>query len=286
MNLINLSRRRILQIGSFSLLGVSCRRRSGFELPDASHSVRYHVKPGDTLFYIAKSSGLSVEQIMDANRLQLTELNVGQQLMLPGLNRVPLALRLPRPENPDTKNIVNQLNQPNPADIHNKNYKPTIVKRKDWGASPTKSNVNPMGKVSRITLHHTSEYPGMDKLSDVHVIRKIAHHHRNNLKWADIGYHYLIGRDGKIYEGRPSIYQGAHTGGHNKNNLGISMVGNFINVIPSTKQLSALKSLLSYKFNEYNLSPKNLYGHRDFKATECPGEALYLWMFLYKHSTQ
>ena len=61
----------------------------------------------------------------------------------------------------------------------------------------------------------------------------------NELKFSDIGYNYMIGEDGNIYEGR-GTYKGAHTNGElmpkanseffgmsNKNTIGIAILGNF-----------------------------------------------------------
>lgn len=43
--------------------------------------------------------------------------------------------------------------------------------------------------------------------------------------WSDIGYHYVILRDGSIEKGRPDDIPGAHVKGHNHDSLGICLVG-------------------------------------------------------------
>ena len=59
----------------------------------------------------------------------------------------------------------------------------------------------------------------------------------NELKFSDIGYNYMIGEDGNIYEGR-GTNKGAHTigtfqpkkkysGMSNSNTIGIAMLGKF-----------------------------------------------------------
>lgn len=98
--------------------------------------------------------------------------------------------------------------------------------------------------------------------------------------WLDIGYHYVIRRNGLIENGRDldndgDIHEevGAHTLGHNRGSIGICLVGgkhkdgtpdsNF-----TFKQLSALKSLVE---NLKMIYPKiNLHGHRDFSPKQCP----------------
>lgn len=43
--------------------------------------------------------------------------------------------------------------------------------------------------------------------------------------WRDIGYHWLIDRDGSILRGRPETQIGAHVAGHNAGTIGISLFG-------------------------------------------------------------
>ena len=43
--------------------------------------------------------------------------------------------------------------------------------------------------------------------------------------WRDIGYHWLIDRDGTVLPGRPEAQIGAHVAGHNSGTIGISLFG-------------------------------------------------------------
>ena len=43
--------------------------------------------------------------------------------------------------------------------------------------------------------------------------------------WKDIGYHFVIRRNGKVETGRPQQAVGAHAFGHNNNSIGICLVG-------------------------------------------------------------
>ena len=49
--------------------------------------------------------------------------------------------------------------------------------------------------------------------------------HVKDRGWSDIGYHYVIGLDGKIEAGRPVNKQGAHCKGENKTSIGICYIG-------------------------------------------------------------
>jgi len=65
--------------------------------PDGS--VWHIVQSGDTLFIIAIEYGVTVDQIMQLNRLQPGDyLRVGQELMVKGLTQLPTATASPQPE--------------------------------------------------------------------------------------------------------------------------------------------------------------------------------------------
>lgn len=85
--------------------------------------------------------------------------------------------------------------------------------------------------------------------------------------WADIGYHYVIRRDGGIETGRPEDSAGAHVKGFNSTSVGICLVGGLNtdgkpenNFTPA--QFSSLAKLLGQLKRRY---PKaHVRGHRDF----------------------
>ena len=160
----------------------------------------------------------------------------------------------------------------------------TLVRRADWGAAALRENHDPMARVRRITVHHTAELANMDAKSDADLVRAVQVFHQETRGWADIGYHYLIGRDGKVYEGRPLHAQGAHAGGgNNVENLGVSLIGEFVDVLPAPAQLEALRVFLEVQRTKHDVPLDEVHGHRDFKPTECPGQAVYDWLGALKH---
>jgi hypothetical protein len=56
-------------------------------------------------------------------------------------------------------------------------------------------------------------------------IEAIRHWHKNENKWVDIGYHFVILQDGTIKHGRPLNKIGAHCRGQNHNSVGICLTG-------------------------------------------------------------
>jgi len=154
-----------------------------------------------------------------------------------------------------------------------------VFRRAAWGAEPLKPNHDPMDGIHRITLHHTAEIAGMATRPSAELVKGIQDFHRNKRGWADIGYHWVIGTDGNLYEGRALDAQGAHAGaGHNGHNLGISVIGDFTKVLPSARQLRTTGLFLRAQLRTYDIPIEHLYGHRDFKATACPGDRLYAWL--------
>ena len=68
----------------------------------------------------------------------------------------------------------------------------------------------------------------------------------NSLGWSDIGYNYLIGEDGNIYEGRGPYRSGAHCVNWNSKTLGFSIMGDFSNTLPNQKAIDASDQLIQY----------------------------------------
>ena len=56
-------------------------------------------------------------------------------------------------------------------------------------------------------------------------LEAIRQMHIKERGWADIGYHWLIDRDGTVMQGRNETVIGAHVAGHNAGTIGISLFG-------------------------------------------------------------
>ena len=96
-----------------------------------------------------------------------------------------------------------------------------------------------------------------------------------------LGYHYVILPDGTVQGGRPEEVAGAHPERHNRY-IGICLVGNFSSSAnplgrewpsrPTQAQLNALVDLIRDIGGRYGLQAGDLYRHRDFADTACPGD--------------
>ena len=94
--------------------------------------------------------------------------------------------------------------------------------------------------------------------------------------WSDIGYHYVIYRDGSIHEGRDVDVSGAHCEGHNAHSIGIVYVGGCEKdgkTPKDTRTEEQKTALLSLLFDLRKLYPDAVIaGHRDYdrKGKRCP----------------
>ena len=123
-------------------------------------------------------------------------------------------------------------------------------------------SLSPLGQVKRLILHHTEA--SSCTIEDIH------RWHLNN-GWSGCGYHFFVRKDGTIYRGRPEDKLGAHTSNHNTGSLGICFEGAFNTETMTNEQLKAGHELIVYLIDKYNLLKANVYKHKDFNSTDCPG---------------
>ncbi len=239
----------------------------------AAGGIWYSVAPGDTLSSIARRSAVDVTVIARANGLSGPQLQPGSRLWLPGASTM-AEDALTQGDGPDVDDPDAPL-RPHPGTYD-------LVKREEWTTARIKGNNYLMGGVDRITVHHTGEHPGMEGIPEIEVIQRIERYHRDERHWAAIGYHYLVGKTGKVYEGRPVKYQGAHVSGANEHNLGISVIGDFMHQLPNPEQLGALKAFLTDSRNRFSVAKGRVYGHRELGKSVCPGDALFAWVTAYR----
>lgn len=154
----------------------------------------------------------------------------------------------------------------------------SAVSRVRWGAeSPLMAKMNPMNGVSRLTIHHEGNPQPNYDASPAQVVgslRKIQHTHFRTLNAGDIAYHFVIDRQGLIWQGRDLRWQGAHAKGNNEHNIGVMCLGNFNLQQPTAAQLGSLRQLCASLITGYRISPRNMYGHRELRSTACPGTNL------------
>lgn len=192
---------------------------------------------------------------------------------------------------------------------------PAIITRAGWGANESYAlnaggyvrfapSFNPLQK---LIVHHTA---GMNNdPNPAATIRAIYYDHAVLRGFGDIDYNFLIDAQGRIYEGRRAwtytpatnptgedlagmVVRGAHARNFNDATMGVSLLGNFTSVQPTTAARNALVNLLAWKAERHGINPLgastyvnpsngttkylyNISGHRNVNATACPGQAFY-----------
>lgn len=102
--------------------------------------------------------------------------------------------------------------------------------------------------------------------------------------YIDVGYHFMVGGDGAIYEGRGWDVIGAHTRGYNDKSISVAFVGNYTLDDPNDKQLEAAKKLLDFGVKRNKLTRDyKLYGQCQLQPKESPGEKLFLKIKDWQH---
>ena len=102
--------------------------------------------------------------------------------------------------------------------------------------------------------------------------------------WDDVGYHFIIRRNGQLEKARPEGYSGAHAPSHNSRSIGICLVGgmaedgsaenNF-----TLEQFLTLKDLVNMVMDKYSDITEVL-GHCDVQDNKpnCPGFNVKEWL--------
>lgn len=133
-----------------------------------------------------------------------------------------------------------------------------------------------MRDFNEIIVHCTATRPEwMASKPLAQKVAEIRRWHVEGNKWSDIGYHYLIDRNGAIAEGRKVERIGAHVRGRNRNSIGISLIGGHggsetdkFSDHFTADQDAALRALISELQAKHGAMTVS--GHNQFAAKACP----------------
>lgn len=166
--------------------------------------------------------------------------------------------------------------------------RPDIHSTADWGARAPGSLTPLSNNPDKIVIHHTasSNSTGTTLQDAYNLAYEIQGWHMNPPNnWADSGQHFTISRGGHVLEGRHTSLQhlddgdgmvmGAHAPGANDSGIGIENEGLYTSILPPDELWNSMVDFCAYICSQYNIPATEIYGHRDFVATACPGDALY-----------
>ncbi|KAG5676722.1 hypothetical protein PVAND_006534 [Polypedilum vanderplanki] len=124
-----------------------------------------------------------------------------------------------------------------------------IISRDEWDADPPKFEIPALaGPVKRIMIAQTGGDSCDNEVNCKKLVKEIQ---TENSDLDDIPYNFLIGGDGKVYEGRGFEFQGEHTAnlyGTEFNSIGIciAFIGNYKTKKPSESELKAFELFFEY----------------------------------------
>lgn len=122
-------------------------------------------------------------------------------------------------------------------------------------------------------IHHSVINAG----DDVATMLEVQNAHRIDRGWADVGYHYLIGGAGGVFQGRDVHVRGTHVRAYNTGSLGLCLLGDFTVDSPTPAQIDSARDLIAWL--AVQLAPTHLAAHGDFNSdTLCPGDNLRVWL--------
>ncbi|SPT53292.1 Uncharacterized protein potentially involved in peptidoglycan biosynthesis [Actinomyces bovis] len=179
--------------------------------------------------------------------------------------------------------------------------------RADWGANESlmewDRNYAP---AKHVVVHHTAGSNAYTASQSASIVRGIYYYHSQTLGWGDIGYNFLVDKFGQVFEGRygtlasaaGQMVAGAHARGVNTGSMGISMMGDYSNIDPTSTQLDKVGKLAGWFLGRAGVEDARgnaplaiqiteryragqsvnlpvILAHRDVGYTACPGERGY-----------
>ena len=124
-----------------------------------------------------------------------------------------------------------------------------------------------MRKIKRIILHCAATAEGKEITPE---LIRVWHTARG---FNDIGYHYIIGINGELWEGRSEEVIGAHCKGYNSDSIGVCYIGGLDkNMKPkdtrNDKQKNVMYTLIASLLNKY--PEATVHCHNEFSEKHCP----------------
>lgn len=119
-----------------------------------------------------------------------------------------------------------------------------------------------MRKISRIVVHCSDTESGN--------VDSIRRYHVSHNGWNDVGYHFVITRDGTIEPGRPLSKAGAHVSGANYDSIGICLIGKNDFKPHQFEALRDLVAALKAQFGGLSVFPHNVFPSAKKQGKTCP----------------
>ena len=153
------------------------------------------------------------------------------------------------------------------------------ISRRAWAkGQPIPKHMNRMLPAKFITIHHDggTSFTNTSRASAALRLETIrsSHLRRDGGRWGDIGYHFAIDPAGRLWQGRPLNWQGAHVKAKNEGNIGVVVLGNFELQPVNRAQAAAVESTLRSLMKKYSIPVSRVRTHQEWAPTVCHGKSL------------
>ncbi|XP_049828421.1 uncharacterized protein LOC126267342 [Schistocerca gregaria] len=154
---------------------------------------------------------------------------------------------------------------------------PVIITRGEWMAqTPSVLSEPATLPLNLIIIHHTNTEASTKMTTNMVLCQRIQLMHVEGSEWFDIGYNFLVGMDGCVYEGRGWGLVGWHTYGYNSSSLGVAFIGCFKQHVPTPEAVAAFHQLVELGVREGHLTPDcRVMGNCQCVPCDSPGRAFF-----------
>lgn len=149
-----------------------------------------------------------------------------------------------------------------------------MVRRAQWGAGGATGGRHVALSQRRWFVAH---WPGgAVRADEAQNVRDIDRFHRGSMRWAVIGYNFLIGRSGTVYEGAGLNVRGIHSPPRNTDGFGVCFLVAPGEQLPAPMRRAG-RDLYAW-LNQQAGRTLARGGHRTHFATQCPGDPVMAWL--------
>jgi|TARA_A100000171_G_scaffold19872_1_gene18264 N-acetylmuramoyl-L-alanine amidase len=135
--------------------------------------------------------------------------------------------------------------------------------------------MEPRASTEYIVIHCSATKPNMDI-----GLQEIRKWHVNENGWRDVGYHYIVRRNGEIELGRSNRDTGAHAAGYNHKSISMCMVGGMAEDNSAENNFTDkqwLATLDLVKQLKVDYPDADVIGHNEISKKECPSFDVKKW---------
>lgn len=152
-----------------------------------------------------------------------------------------------------------------------------IEPRSAWGPSYANGDRSLPDLAVGVYVHHsvTTQLPATATVAQERTEMKTIERIGQDKFGSGISYNVVVFPSGRAYEGVSMNRRGTHTGGLNSTVRSICFAGNYETNRPTPKQLATAAAIFQAGKGKWWTPAAYVKGHRDLKATACPGRHVY-----------